>query len=103
MGIFFGGAAVGGPAGVSDAVGAVERLQAQNFFEVAELALGAANLHASAVPGYCDSGGVGGAKLQLSPAVADYGDYLLLPYISHNAAHLICSLTNASVGADGSP
>ena len=43
MGVFFGGAAVRGPAGVADAEGAVERMFAQDFFEVAELAGSAAD------------------------------------------------------------
>ena len=51
VGVLFGGAAVGGPAGVADAEGAVERMFAQNFFQVGELAGSAANLE----------NGVGGA------------------------------------------
>ena len=43
MGVLFGGAAVGGPAGVADAEGAVERMLAQDFFEIAEFAGGAAD------------------------------------------------------------
>src|ERR1035438_9265128 len=49
VGIFLGGAAVGGPAGVSDAVGAVKRLDADHFFEIAQLALGAPDLKALSV------------------------------------------------------
>ena len=56
MGVFFGGTAVGGPAGVSDAVGAVERLEADDFFQIAQLAFGAADLQAGAVSGDGDSG-----------------------------------------------
>src|SRR5208282_6688265 len=56
MGVFFGGAAMGGPSGVSDAVGAVERLEADNFFQIAQLAFGAADLQAFAVSGHRDSG-----------------------------------------------
>ena len=44
MGIFFGGTSVRGPARVADAVGAVERVQADDFFQVAQLAFGAADL-----------------------------------------------------------
>ncbi len=65
MGVFFGGAAMRGPAGVSDAVGAVERLQADYFFQVAQLAFGAADLKAVAVAGNGDSGGVVAAILEL--------------------------------------
>ncbi len=43
MGVFFGGAAVGCPAGVADAEGAVEGMFAEDFFEIAELAGGAAD------------------------------------------------------------
>ena len=87
MGIFFGGAAVGGPAGVSDAVGAVERLEADDFFQIAQLAFGAPDLQAFAVAGDRDSGRVVAAILQLSQALDDDGDDLLLTYISDNAAH----------------
>ena len=44
MSVFFRGAAVRGPARVADAVGAVERLQADDLFQIAQLAFGAANL-----------------------------------------------------------
>ena len=43
MGIFFGGAAVGGPAGVADAEGALEGMLAEDFFKIAEFAGGAAD------------------------------------------------------------
>ena len=44
VGVFLGGAAVGGPAGVADAVGAVDGVAGEDGFEVAELAGGAAEL-----------------------------------------------------------
>src|SRR5437899_13043592 len=44
MGVLFGGAAVGCPAGVADAVSSIERVQADNFFHIPKLAFGAANL-----------------------------------------------------------
>ena len=43
MGVLFGGAAVRGPAGVADAEGAVERMLAQDLFQVAQLAGSAAH------------------------------------------------------------
>ena len=49
MGVFFRGTAVGGPAGVSNAVGAMQRLLPDGFFQIAQLAFGAANLEAVAV------------------------------------------------------
>ncbi len=42
MGVFFGGASVGGPAGVADAEGALEGMLAQHLFQIAQLARGAA-------------------------------------------------------------
>jgi hypothetical protein len=44
VGVFFGGAAVGGPAGVADAVGAVDGVAGEDLGEVAELAGSAAEL-----------------------------------------------------------
>src|ERR1700682_2048629 len=55
MRVFFGGTAMRGPAGVSDAVGAIERLEPDHFFQVAQLAFGATDLQAFAVSGYRDS------------------------------------------------
>jgi hypothetical protein len=104
MRVFFGGAAVRGPAGVSDAVGAVERLEADHFFQIAQLAFGAADFKPRAVSGHGDSGRVVAAILQLSQALNDDGDDLLLTHISHNAAHgRIGSLTKCSVGDPATP
>ena len=50
MGVLFGGTPVRGPAGVADAVGAIERLQANHFFQIAQLALGAADLQPVPLP-----------------------------------------------------
>ncbi len=58
MGVFFGGAAVGGPAGVSDAVGAVDRVGDEHFGEVAELAGSAAELQPG---GFATGDGYAGA------------------------------------------
>ena len=44
MGILFRGAAVRGPARVADAEGAIERMLAQHFFKIDQLALRAADL-----------------------------------------------------------
>ena len=42
MGVLFGGAAVGGPAGVADAEGALEGMLAEDLLKIGELAGGAA-------------------------------------------------------------
>ena len=59
VGVFFGGAAVGGPAGVADAVGAVDRVGGEDVGEVAELAGGAAELEAG---GFAAGDGDAGAS-----------------------------------------
>ena len=51
VGVLFGGAAVRGPARVADAEGALERMLAQNFFKVGQLAGGAAELERGAARG----------------------------------------------------
>src|SRR5512146_1056738 len=87
MGVLFRGTAVGRPAGVADAVGAVERLQADDLFQVAQLALGTAHLKAIAVTRDCNAGRVIAAIFQPPQAVNDDRHNLLLPYVAHNAAH----------------
>ncbi len=56
VGVLFGGAAVGGPAGVADAEGAVDGVGGDDGFEVAELAGGAAELECGGASGYGDAG-----------------------------------------------
>src|SRR5579862_5216721 len=87
MGILFRGTAVGGPAGVADAVGAVERLQADDLFQIAQLAFGATYLQAVAVAGHGDSGRIIAAILEPPQPVDDDRHNPLLPYIANNAAH----------------
>ena len=71
MSVLFGGTAVRGPASVADAVGAVERLQPDDLFQVAQLAFGAAHLQAFAVAGDRDAGRVVAAILQPPQAIDD--------------------------------
>ena len=56
VGVLFGGASVSGPAGVADAVSSVEGLEADDVFEIAELALRAADLQAFAIASDGDAG-----------------------------------------------
>src|SRR5690242_3826655 len=51
MGILFGGASVGCPTRVADAVSSIERLQADNFFQIPQLAFSAADLKSFPVAG----------------------------------------------------
>jgi len=99
VGVLLSGTAVGGPAGVSDAIGAVERLDPDDFFKIAQFALGAAHLQAGSIAGDGDARGVVAAVLELSEAFDDDINDWLVPYVSHNAAHLrLVSLAKATVG-----
>ena len=49
VGIFFRGSSVSGPAGVADAISAINRTEPYNFFQIAQLAFGAADLQACTI------------------------------------------------------
>ena len=87
MGVLFRGPAMRGPAGVANAVGAVQRLQANDLFQIAQLALGAAHLQAIAVAGHRDTGGVIAAIFQPPQTVDNDRHNPLLSHITNNAAH----------------
>ncbi len=87
MRIFFRRTAVRGPARVPNAVGAVQRLQADGFFQVAELALGAPQLQSLPVAGHCNSSGIVAAILQPPQALNDDWNYTLLTDVADNATH----------------
>src|ERR1700674_1383338 len=73
MSIFFGGAAVGGPARVADAVGALDGRFPQDFLEVAQLARGATDFELAVLGDNGDSRGVIAAIFELPQALDDYG------------------------------
>ena len=87
VGVFFGGAAVGGPAGVADAEGAVEGGVGDDGFEVAELAGGAAEGEAFGASGYGDAGGVVAAVFEAAQAFNDDGDDGLGTDVTDNSTH----------------
>jgi hypothetical protein len=93
MGVLFGGSAVGGPAGVSNAEGAVDGAGGDDGFEVAELAGGAAELELGfAFRGVCvagdgDASGVVAAVFEASQAFDDDGDGRFGTDIANNSAH----------------
>ncbi len=86
--IFFSGTSVGGPARVADAVGAVERLEADGLFQVTQLALRSPHLDlALAVSGHSDPGGIIAAIFQLPEPFDDHGHHTLFAYISDDSTH----------------
>src|SRR5205807_7382354 len=87
MSILFAGAAMRGPAGVANAIGAVEGLCADDFLQVPQLAFRAADLESVAVAGYGDSGGIVSAIFQPSQAINDDRDDLLFANVADDATH----------------
>ena len=80
VGVFFGGTAVGGPTGVSDAEGAGDGVGEEDFGEVAEFAGGAAELELGwfavegGAAGYGYAGAVVAAVLEAGKAFHDDRD-----------------------------
>lgn len=100
VGVFLGGAAVGGPSGVTDAEGAVNRIVGDYGLEVAELAGGAAELQRAVSvgggsAGDGDSGGVIAAVFETAQTFDDDGDDRLRTDVTNNSAH------GMSVDAEG--
>jgi hypothetical protein len=100
VGVLFGGAAVGGPAGVADAEGSMEGVVGDDGLEVAELAGGAAELeYALAVgagsTGDGDAGGVIAAVLETAQAFEDDRDDGFWADVTNDSAHAM------SVDGDG--
>ncbi len=87
VGVLFGGTAVGGPAGVADAVGAVEGGVGDDGLEVAELAGGSAELERVACSGYGDACGVVAAVLEAAQAFNDDRDDGLGTDVSDDSTH----------------
>jgi hypothetical protein len=89
MGILFRGAAMRGPARVSNAPTAFQRLQADRFFQVAQLAFSPAHLHRSAISIAANGNprGVIPAILQASEAVNNDGNNTFFAYVTYDSAH----------------
>src|SRR5437879_11528929 len=92
MRIFLGGASVGRPAGVTDPIGAVDGLEADDLFQVAQLALGAAHLQCVTIAGHSDSGRVVAPVLEALQAIENYGHDPFLANVPHYPTHNVNSL-----------
>ena len=79
MGVFLGGAAVRGPARVADAVDAVERRDADRFFEIAQLARGAADFELAVVADDGDAGRIVAAIFEAAQAIQNQRHDALWP------------------------
>src|SRR5579864_5491863 len=87
MSVLFAGAAVRGPTGVADAIGAVERLGADDLFQVAQLAFGAADLESVTIAGDSDARGIISAIFQTSQSINDDRNDLLFADVADDATH----------------
>ena len=85
--VLLGRPSVGSPAGMSNAIGSIERLQPDNFFQVAQLAFGAADLQAGAIPRNCNAGRVITTVLEPLQAINDHRNNALFTNVSHDSAH----------------
>jgi hypothetical protein len=89
MGILFRGPAVRGPARVADAPAAFQGLQANRFFQVAQLAFSPPHLHCSAIAiaAHGNAGGVISAIFKTSEAVNNDRHNAFFAYVTNNSAH----------------
>src|SRR5580658_5792350 len=87
MGIFFRGAAMGGPSRVTDAVSAFNGRFPDHFFEVAEFSRGTANLELSVLGDDRNARGVVPAIFKFSQAFDDDRHYLFRSDVTDNSAH----------------
>ena len=91
VGVFFGGAAMRGPARVADAVGAFERILADDFFEIAQFSRRAAEVKLSVGANDSDAGGIVAAIFELSQTFNNDRDNLFRADVAHDTAHLLRS------------
>ena len=88
MRILFRGAAMRGPARVANSVGAVHRLLTDDFFEIAQLARGAAQLQAIVAAGHGNARGVVAAVFEAPQSIEDDLDHIpLAAYVADDSAH----------------
>ena len=88
VGVFFGGAAVGGPAGVADAVGAVDGVcRARMASRLRSLPGARRSWSGVAAAGDGDAGGVIAAVLEAGEAFHDDGDAGLRADVTDDSAH----------------
>src|SRR5579864_930933 len=87
MRIFFGRAAMSGPACVADAVGALDRLEADHFFQIAQLAFSAADLKPLPVAGNGNASRIVAPIFQAPQSLEDDGNHTFLADVADDAAH----------------
>src|SRR5260370_1842768 len=87
MRVLFRRTTVRGPTGVADSVSPIQRLQPNNFFQVAQFTLGLPNLQTVAIAAYRNPRGVIPAVFQTPQTLDNDRDNPLLADVSHDSAH----------------
>ena len=87
VGILLSRTAMRGPARMTDAVSAIKRRFGDDFFQIAELAWGAADLQVAVLPYNGDARGIVATILELAQAFYDNRHNLLGPDIADYPAH----------------
>src|ERR1700722_6303127 len=72
---------------VADAVGAIQWVHADGFFQVTQLAFGAADLQTVRIAGYSDSRGIVAPVFQPPQAIQNDGNDRFLTDITDNSTH----------------
>jgi hypothetical protein len=101
MGVFFGWPAMRRPAGVADAIGAVQRMLPDHLFQVAQLARRAAQFQPMSRGPHGDAGRVISPVLQPSQAFKNDRDYVFRADISHDSTHRFIVLYGRRNGLSG--
>src|SRR6266496_3308355 len=87
MRVLFRGPAMRRPSCVSDAVGSVERLKPNRFFQIPEFALCPPDFQMAPLINNGYAGRIVAAVFKLTQTVKDYRHNLFVPNISNNATH----------------
>src|SRR5271154_1763126 len=87
VGVFLGRAPVGGPAGVTDAIGALDGRFGDDFFKIAEFSGGAADFELAVLGDDSDACGVVATVFKLAQPFDDDGHDLFWPDVTDNSAH----------------
>jgi hypothetical protein len=98
MGIFLCGAAMGGPARVADTINPVERSLADGFFQIAQLAGGAADFELAMLVNDGDSRGIVAAVFETLQTVKNQRDNRLRANVANNSTHIALAPESAKSG-----
>jgi len=87
VGVFFRGATVRCPSGMTDSIGPLDWIFGQNVRQIAKLAGGSAKLEAFRITSYSDSGGIVSAVLEAGEAFHNDRDAGLRADVTNDSTH----------------